>query len=234
MHRTIKSFVLRAGKMTIRQKHGLTTLLKNYALPIDSQVWDFSKIFANQHDVIIEIGFGMGRSLLEMAIANPLTNFIGVEVHLAGVGSLAADLDAHQVNNVKIVNYDAAQIFAHNIQSNSLAGIQIFFPDPWHKKRHHKRRLIQSEFVKLLADKLKPGGVLHCATDWQDYAEHMLRVLQNEESLDNLSVNQGYVDRPASRPMTKFEQRGMKLGHGVWDLQFIKKLGLTNCQQILA
>lgn len=223
MQRTIKSFVLRAGKMTIRQKHGLTNLLKNYALSVDSQVWDFTKIFANQHDVILEIGFGMGRSLLETAIANPLINFIGIEVHLAGVGSLAADLDEHKINNVKIVNFDAAQIFAHNISSNSLTGIQIFFPDPWHKKRHHKRRLIQSEFVKILVDKLKPGGVLHCATDWQDYAEHILQVLQNEESLVNLSANNNYVDRPESRPMTKFEQRGMKLGHEVWDLQFIKR-----------
>jgi tRNA (guanine-N7-)-methyltransferase len=226
MQRTIKSFVLRAGKMTIRQKHGLNTLLKNYALPDDSQVWDFAEIFANQNDVIVEIGFGMGSSLLEMALSNPSTNFIGVEVHLAGVGSLAADLDEHEVNNVKIVNFDAAQIFAKNIPSNSLSGIQIFFPDPWHKKRHNKRRLIQSEFVKILVDKLKPGGVLHCATDWQDYAEHILQVLQNEESLDNLSTNQDYVDRPKSRPMTKFEKRGIKLGHGVWDLQFIKKTNI--------
>lgn len=224
MQRTIKSFVLRAGKMTSRQKHGLTTLLNNYELPCGGDVWDFEKIFANQHDVIVEIGFGMGRSLFEMALNNPLINFIGIEVHLAGIGSLASDLDEHQIHNVKIINFDATQIFMNNIKPNSLAAIHIFFPDPWPKKKHHKRRLIQSEFVKILADRLKPGGILHCATDWQDYAVHMLSVLASEPLLRNLSANHDYVTRPSSRPMTKFEQRGLKLGHGVWDLQFEKKL----------
>ncbi len=222
MQRTIKSFVLRAGKMTTRQKHGLTDLLSKYALPLGSELWDFSEIFANQNDVVVEIGFGMGRSLLEMSKANPLTNFIGIEVHLAGLGSLAADLEENNINNVKIVNFDAKQVFTSNIKPNSLSAVQIFFPDPWHKKKHHKRRLIQSDFVKILVDKLKPGGLLHCATDWQDYAEHMLSVLQVEPLLTNLSKSNDYVERPASRPMTKFEQRGMKLGHGVWDLQFEK------------
>ncbi len=222
MQKTIKSFVLRAGKMTARQKHGLTNLLNNYELPLSEQAWDFAQVFANEHEVVVEIGFGMGRSLFEMASARPQDNFIGIEVHLAGLGSLAADLHENNINNVKIANLDARQVFENNIPKNSLSGINIFFPDPWPKKKHHKRRLIQKEFVKVLVDRLKPGGVLHCATDWKDYAEHILEVLQAEPLLKNLSESSDYINRPTSRPMTKFEQRGIRLGHGVWDLQFVK------------
>lgn len=228
MQRTIKSFVLRAGKMTTRQKHGLTHLLSKYELTAGDESWDFERIFGNSQDVVVEIGFGMGRSLLETALKNPTTNYLGVEVHLAGIGSLAADLDENNVQNVKIINFDATQIFHNNIKPNSISAIHIFFPDPWPKKKHHKRRLIQSEFVKILIDKLQPGGIIHCATDWQDYATHMLSVLQMEPMLENLSATHDYVQRPESRPMTKFEQRGVKLGHGVWDLQFAKKDNLQH------
>lgn len=223
MHRTIKSFVLRAGKMTTRQTHGLDSLLANYLLPETKQPWDFADIFANSNDVVVEVGFGMGASLLEMAQNSPETNFIGIEVHLAGQGSLAADLDEHQVTNVRIANFDAIEAFKQNIADESLAAVQIFFPDPWPKKKHHKRRLIQAEFVKLVASKIRKGGILHCATDWENYAEYMLEIISAEDSLSNLSPSGDYVERPESRPMTKFERRGLKLGHGVWDLQFVKK-----------
>ena len=220
--RSIKSFVLRAGKMTTRQHHGLHHLLADYLLANSVEIWDFASIFANSKPVIVEIGFGMGASLLEMAKKRPEYNFIGIEVHLAGLGSLAADLADEQLTNVRLANFDAIQAFQQNIADASLAGVQIFFPDPWQKKKHHKRRLIQSEFVKLLASKIKPGGILHCATDWENYAEHILEVLNSEKSLRNLSLTDSYIDRPDSRPMTKFERRGVKLGHKVWDLQFVR------------
>lgn len=223
MRRTIKSFVLRAGKMTTRQTQGLNVLLANYLLPESKEPWDFTEIFANSNPVIVEIGFGMGASLLEMAQNSPETNFIGIEVHLAGQGSLAADLDEHQVTNVRIANFDAIEAFKQNIADESLEAVQIFFPDPWPKKKHHKRRLIQTAFVKLVVSKIRKGGILHCATDWENYAEHMLEIIKTEDSLDNLSPSGDYVERPASRPMTKFERRGLKLGHGVWDLQFVKR-----------
>lgn len=222
MHRTIKSFVLRAGKMTTRQTHGLNHLVANYALTESTETWDFESIFANSNPVTVEIGFGMGASLLEMAKSNPQINYIGIEVHLAGLGSLAADLDEEDIANVRLVKFDAIQAFRQNIADESLDCVQIFFPDPWPKKKHHKRRLIQSEFVKLLTSKIKPGGILHCATDWENYAEHILEVLQAENTLRNSSLDDTYIARPDSRPMTKFERRGLKLGHGVWDLQFIK------------
>ena len=209
--------------MTTRQTHGLNRLLANYLLPESNQPWDFADIFANTNPVIVEIGFGMGASLLEMAQNSPETNFIGIEVHLAGQGSLAADLDENQVTNVRIANFDAITAFKQNIADESLSAVQIFFPDPWPKKKHHKRRLIQADFVKLVASKIRGGGILHCATDWENYAEYMLDVISTEETLANLSKTGKYVKRPASRPMTKFERRGLKLGHGVWDLQFVKE-----------
>lgn len=220
--KSIKSFVLRAGKMTTRQTHGLHHLLANYLLPQSEGIWDFASIFANSNPVIVEIGFGMGASLFEMAKKTPEYNFVGIEVHLAGLGSLAADLADGHLTNVRLANFDAMQAFAENIADASLTGVQIFFPDPWPKKKHHKRRLIQSKFVNLVSSKLKPSGILHCATDWESYAEHILDVLNAERSLRNLSLNDNYVDRPDARPMTKFERRGIKLGHGVWDLQFVK------------
>jgi tRNA (guanine-N7-)-methyltransferase len=158
-----------------------------------------------------------------MARENPHLDYIGIEVHQAGVGSLVADIHEHQVQNIKVVSHDAVEVFQSQLADHSLAGIQIFFPDPWHKKRHHKRRLIQPEFIHLLATKLKPGGFIHCATDWQDYAEHILEVLSNERTLINQQQEGGYAPRPESRPLTKFEQRGERLGHGVWDLIFIKQ-----------
>lgn len=223
MRRTIKSYVLRTGRVSNRQQQGLDLWLKDYQLIPGETPWNLSELFNRSADTVAEIGFGMGTSLLMMAQNDPQHNYIGIEVHQAGVGSLAADLHDHQVSNVRIVAHDAVEVFRTQLHDDSLAGVQIFFPDPWHKKRHNKRRLIQPEFIQLLSKKLKQGGFIHCATDWQDYAEHMLEVLSNEQTLDNQQSEGGYFPKPASRPLTKFEQRGERLGHGVWDLIFIKK-----------
>lgn len=222
MQRTIKSYVLRAGRVSNRQRQGLDLWLKDYELTVDGSPWNVSQEFDRTADTVIEIGFGMGASLLAMAKNNPELNYIGIEVHQAGVGSLAADLHEYQLSNVRIVAHDAVEVFRTQLLDNSLAGVQIFFPDPWHKKRHHKRRLIQKEFIQLVTKKIKPGGFIHCATDWQDYAEHMLEVLSTEPTLQNTQKEGGYSPRPLSRPLTKFEQRGERLGHGVWDLIFTK------------
>lgn len=223
--RTIKSFVLRGGRVSNRQQQALDSWLKEYELPLNTIPWDLEQIFGRKADTVVEIGFGMGASLLIMAEQHPELNFIGIEVHRAGIGSLAADLHEKGINNVRIVAHDAVEVFKHHLDENSLAGVQIFFPDPWPKKRHHKRRLIQPEFVKLLLQRVKIGGFIHCATDWQDYAEHMLSVLSAEALLSNTQPEGEYAARPDSRPLTKFEQRGNKLGHGVWDLIY-KKVNL--------
>lgn len=223
MHRKIKSYVLRAGRVSNRQQQGLELWLKDYELRLSNSPWKYTEIFHRTSNVIVEIGFGMGASLLTMAKENPHLDYIGIEVHQAGVGSLVADLHDHQLSNVRVVAHDAVEVFQTQLVDNSLAGVQIFFPDPWHKKRHHKRRLIQSEFINLLVTKIKSGGFIHCATDWQEYAEHILDVLSNEPALSNQQKEGGYAPRPQSRPLTKFEQRGERLGHGVWDLLFIKK-----------
>ncbi|KTD17353.1 tRNA (guanosine(46)-N7)-methyltransferase TrmB [Legionella jordanis] len=220
--RTIKSFVMRGGRISNRQQQALDCWLKEFELPSDNGLWDFEQIFKRKADVIVEIGFGMGHSLLLMAKGQPDCDFIGIEVHRAGVGSLAADLHEQGIDNVAIASHDAVEVFKNCIPDHSLAGIQIFFPDPWPKKKHHKRRLIQADFIRLLTQKLKPGGFVHCATDWQEYAEHMLSVLSAEPQLHN-TVESGFSPRPAHRPLTKFEQRGCKLGHGVWDLIFKKQ-----------
>ena len=222
MMRTIKSYVLRAGRMTQRQQQGWSDLYPHYCLPVDKGLWDFKLAFARNAPTVLEIGFGMGQSLLQMAQDQPEVNFIGVEVHQAGVGALAADIEEFALKNLRLVAFDAVSVLRDCIPDASLAGIQIFFPDPWPKKKHHKRRLIQPELVRLLTKKLQPEGYLHCATDWQDYAEHMLQVLKDEPTLNNTSDNNSYVLRPAARPLTKFEQRGQRLGHGIWDLIFTK------------
>ena len=222
MKRTIKSFVLRAGRMSPRQQQGIDQWLTDYALPLSCDPWDLTTIFDKSSDTIVEIGFGMGASLLTMATDQPDVNFIGIEVHRAGIGSLAADLHDAGLQNVRIAPYDAVAVFNQCIDDNSLEGVQIFFPDPWPKKRHHKRRLIQENFIKLIVRKLKKGGFIHCATDWEDYAFYMHKVLSEEPTIHNLHIDGQFIPRPDTRPLTKFEQRGTKLGHGVWDLKFIK------------
>lgn len=208
--------------MSTRQQKGLDIWLKHYQLPKD-EVWDFNSLFGREAPVVLEIGFGMGASLLAMAQAHPEKNYIGIEVHKAGVGSLAADLHEHDLSNVKLAADDAIELLKHNIPPASLSAIQIFFPDPWPKKRHHKRRIIQPDFIALLTEKLKEGGYVHCATDWQEYAEQMLALFSKAPGLVNSASDQGFVPRVETRPLTKFEARGQRLGHGIWDLVFIRK-----------
>jgi len=223
MHRRVKSYVLRAGRTSKRQQQALDNWVDNYLLPKDSNIWDLDEAFGRKAETIVEIGFGMGASLFNMAKAKPEVNFIGIEVHLAGVGSLVADLEHNDIENVRIASFDAVEAL-NNIADGVLSGVQIFFPDPWPKKRHHKRRLIQSEFIEMLLKKLKPSGFIHCATDWEEYAYWILDVLEQNATLINLQEEGGFIPRPDHRPLTKFEKRGQKLGHGVWDMMFEKTI----------
>jgi tRNA (guanine-N7-)-methyltransferase len=218
--RPIKSFTLRAGRLSPRQSRGLNTWLTQYVLPLQTNTWNLAEIFGRTAETIVEIGFGMGQSLVQMAKERPDVNFIGIEVHKAGIGSFVADIHEAGLTNVRVAPHDAVQVFQHCIAPNSLAGVQVFFPDPWPKARHHKRRLIQTGFVSVLAQAIKADGFLHCATDWEDYAHHMLAVLAAEGLLFNQATDGGFVTRPDVRPLTKFEARGQRLGHGTWDLIF--------------
>ena len=208
--------------MTQGQSRALEACLPDYGIELTDGVLDFEDLFGRHAPNIVEIGFGMGQSLVEQAERQPECNFLGIEVHLPGVGSLLNSMQARGLSNLRVSCDDAVEVMKQQISPGSVNGIQIFFPDPWHKKRHHKRRLIQPDFVKLLSSCLAPGGFLHLATDWQPYAEHMLEVLNAESSLVNTSETGDYVPRPEARPETKFEKRGHRLGHGVWDLFFIR------------
>ena len=220
-HRAIRSYVLRGGRLGTGQARALAELGPRYVLSFQPGALDTAAVFGRQAPCILEIGFGMGHATAAIAAARPDTDFIGVEVHEAGVGALLKLIGEQGLQNLRIVRHDAVEVLQQMIAPASLAGVHIFFPDPWHKKRHHKRRLIQPPFVALLASRLAPGGVLHCATDWQPYAEQMLEVLSAEPALVNTAA--GYAPRPAYRPLTKFEQRGLGLGHGVWDLVFRRR-----------
>jgi tRNA (guanine-N7-)-methyltransferase len=217
--RPVRSYVIRGGRLTSSQRKALETYSAEYVVDYRPEPLDLHSLFGNDNPVIVEIGFGMGDSLLTMARAMPEKNFIGIEVHKPGIGKLLMGVGADAVGNIRVINHDAREVMEHCFADNCLDGIQVFFPDPWHKKRHNKRRLIQTEFVELLAQKLKAGGLLHLATDWQPYAEQMLEVLENNRRLVN-EAGQGNYSSPGNRPATKFENRGRKLGHGVWDLQF--------------
>ena len=223
-HPRIRSYVLRAGRVGSGQARALAEIGPQFMLPYRPAVLDldavFGRVATDSHPVprILEIGFGMGEGLAETAAAHPENDYLGVEVHTPGVGALLKQIGERGLTNVRVVQHDAVEALTRMLQPSSLAGIHIFFPDPWHKKRHHKRRLIQPPLVSLLASRLAPGGYLHLATDWQDYAEQMLAVLGAEPLLANTVMD--YAPRPATRPLTKFEQRGIRLGHGVWDLVF--------------
>jgi tRNA (guanine-N7-)-methyltransferase len=220
--RTVKSFVLRAGRTTPGQLKALEQYWPRYGLSLAQGSLDIQAAFGNDHPVIVEIGFGMGSSLLQMAQANPQQNYIGIEVHQAGVGRLLNAAAQAQLENLRIYQDDAVAVLDQCIADQSLAGIQLFFPDPWPKKKHHKRRIVQPDFIALMHRKLKPGGFLHMATDWQPYAEHMMQVMLAAPGFINQYGNGQYAsERPNKRPLTKFEQRGTRLGHGVWDLYFI-------------
>lgn len=217
----IRSFIRRQGRVTVGQQLALDNYWDNYCLD-PAQAYDYDQVFERSAPLIVEIGFGNGESLAEMAEANPQFNYIGIEVHRPGVGHLMLLLEQKGLNNVRIYHHDAIEILEHNIHDHSLAGVHLFFPDPWHKKRHHKRRIVRPSFVQLINKKLQSGGYFHAATDWENYAEHMLPILDAEPGLVNASPNQDYCPRPDYRPLTKFEKRGLRLGHGVWDLIFRK------------
>ena len=218
--RSIRSFVVRAGRMGPGQTRALAELGPRFVLPYAAAPFDFAAAFGRDAPRVLEIGFGMGDATAAIAQALPGTDFIGVEVHTPGVGALLKQIGERGLTNLRLLQHDAVDVLQQMIAPGSLAGVHVFFPDPWHKKKHNKRRLIQPDFVTLLASRLVPGGYLHCATDWQPYAEQMLEVLSAEPALRNSA--DGYAPKPAYRPLTKFENRGLKLGHGVWDLVFVK------------
>jgi len=219
--RGIRSFVVRAGRMGPGQSRALAELGPRFVIPYSPQPHDFDASFGRHAPRVLEIGFGMGDATAAIAQGRPDTDFIGVEVHTPGVGALLKRIGEMGLANLRLIQHDAVEVLEQMIEPASLAGVHVFFPDPWHKKKHNKRRLIQPEFVRLLASRLQPGAYLHCATDWQPYAEQMLEVLGAEPSLQNSAT--GYSPKPDYRPLTKFENRGLKLGHGVWDLVFVKR-----------
>lgn len=222
VRREIKSYVMRAGRMTQGQQRGLDDGWPKFGRELADGPVDAEALFGRRAPLTFEIGFGMGQSLLAMAKAAPEQDFIGVEVHSPGVGALLHGLLTEGLDNVRVYSCDALDVLKHCIAENSLDRVLLYFPDPWHKSRHHKRRIVRPEFAELVRTRLKPGGVLHMATDWEPYTEHMLEVMNVAPGYHNLSPNQTWVERPADRPITKFEQRGERLGHGVWDLMFRK------------
>jgi tRNA (guanine-N7-)-methyltransferase len=221
--RPVRSYVLRGGRLGPGQERALAELGPRFVLPFAPQRLDAEAVFGRRAPLVVEIGFGMGDATARIAAARADVDFLGIEVHEAGVGALLRRIGELGLSNVRIVRHDAVEVLQQMIAPSSLAAVHVFFPDPWPKARHHKRRLIQPPFVALLADRLAPGGTLHCATDWQPYAEQMLDVLGAEPRLVNTA--DGYAPRPDYRPLTKFEARGLKLGHGVRDLVFRRRDG---------
>ncbi|WP_426415440.1 tRNA (guanosine(46)-N7)-methyltransferase TrmB [Aestuariirhabdus sp. LZHN29] len=218
--RRIRSFVLRAGRMTAGQQKGWDDGLPRFGLTREQGTLDPEAVFGRDAPRVLEIGFGMGTSLRDMAKSDPTRDFIGIEVHRPGVGSLLNDVMKEEIENLRVYCDDAVEVLKQCIPDGSLARLQLFFPDPWHKKRHHKRRLVQPEFVQQLRQKLAVGGEFHMATDWEHYAEQMLEVMEAAEGYRNTAGPGQYTPRPDYRPLTKFEKRGERLGHGVWDLVF--------------
>jgi tRNA (guanine-N7-)-methyltransferase len=217
-HPRIRSYVLRAGRVGSGQARALAEIGPQFLLPYQPAVLGLDATFGRVASRILEIGFGMGEGLAEVAAAHPENDYLGVEVHTPGVGALLKQIGERGLTNVRVIQHDAVDVLSRMLAPASLAGIHIFFPDPWHKKRHHKRRLIQPPLVQLLASRIQRGGYIHLATDWQEYAEQMLAVLSAEPMLQNTVTD--YAPRPETRPLTKFEQRGIRLGHRVWDLVF--------------
>ena len=220
-HRRIRSFVRREGRMTRAQQAALERLWSRYVVESE-QVRDLAAVFGRVAPRVLEIGFGMGDSLAAMARAHPEIDYFGIEVHRPGVGSLLTRLEREDIRNVRVVCGDAVEVLQHQLPDASLDAVQLFFPDPWPKKRHHKRRLVQAEFVELLRRKLKSGGLFHCATDWEHYAEHVLAVMATAPGFRNAAGAGGYTERPDDRPVTKFERRGERLGHVIRDLVFAR------------
>ncbi|WP_036301848.1 tRNA (guanosine(46)-N7)-methyltransferase TrmB [Methylotenera sp. L2L1] len=220
--RRIRSFVLRQGRLTKGQARALETGFPQFGVNYAPELLDLNAVFKRADSKkILEIGFGMGETTAKIAQVLPDCDFLAAEVHTPGVGALLKLIEENALTNIRVIQHDVVEVLHHMVPDASLDGVHIFFPDPWHKKRHHKRRLIQAEFVKLLCTKLKAGGYLHVATDWQEYAEWVLEVLNAETQLQNTATD--YAVKPSYRPLTKFENRGLKLGHGVWDMVFTLK-----------
>jgi tRNA (guanine-N7-)-methyltransferase len=223
-HRAIRSFVRRTGRTTAGQAKAFADAGPKFLLPYEAAPLDVEAAFGRMAPTVLEIGFGMGEATAHIAALMPEKNFLCCEVHTPGVGALLKRIDAQGLDNIRILQHDAVEVLAHMLPPQSLDGVHIFFPDPWHKKKHNKRRLIQPALVAQLVQRLRPGGYLHCATDWQPYAEQILEVLGAEPLLANTAdaASGGYAPKPHYRPLTKFENRGIKLGHGVWDLVFTR------------
>ncbi len=221
MHRPIRSFVLRQGRVSNAQQRAHETLLPQFGIPYAPQRVELGQVFGRDAPRILEIGFGMGETTAAIAAQHPENDYLGIEVHTPGVGSLLKLIGEQGLANVRIIQHDAVEVLDNMIAPAALDAAHIFFPDPWPKKRHHKRRLLQPAFVALLVERMKPGSYLHAATDWQEYAGQILDVLQREPQLTNTATN--YAVRPDYRPQTKFESRGLKLGHGVWDIIFKRR-----------
>jgi len=217
-HRAIRSYVLRQGRMTDAQRAARSRLLSQFGLPYDAQPLDFDPVFGRRAPCVLEIGFGMGETTAEIAAAHPGIDYLGIEVHGPGVGSLLRQIESRGLTNVRVLQHDAVEVVTAMIRERSLSGIHIFFPDPWPKKRHHKRRIVQVDFIRLLASRLASDGYLHLATDWEEYAQWMLEILAQVPELRNTA--DGYAPRPEYRPLTKFERRGLNLGHAVHDIVY--------------
>lgn len=224
--RTIRSFVRREGRLTPGQQRALDELWPIFGIEADGKVLDFAAIFGRSAPITLEIGYGNGESLVQMALAAPQRDFIGIEVHRPGVGRLLHRIEELGLTNLRTMSHDAVELLKNQIPEQSIDCLQLFFPDPWHKKRHQKRRIVSNEWLELVRSRLLPGGTIHMATDWQHYAEQMLADLSSAEGFENCSLecggDGGYIPRPENRPRTKFEQRGLDRGHGVWDLRFRK------------
>ncbi|MCW8890783.1 MAG: tRNA (guanosine(46)-N7)-methyltransferase TrmB [Sedimenticola sp.] len=224
MHRPIRSFVLRQGRLTPGQQRAFDALWPLYGIDYTAERLDLTDLFGNDNPTFVEIGFGNGESLAQMAAAHPEQNYLGIEVHGPGVGHLLLKIEELNLTNIRIMKHDAIEVLNNCLTDASLQGLFLFFPDPWHKKRHHKRRILNPDFLTHLYRVIKPGGFFHAATDWEDYAVQMMTVLSEAaEQFQNSAGTGNYTPRPAYRPLTKFEQRGHRLGHGVWDLIFIRR-----------
>jgi tRNA (guanine-N7-)-methyltransferase len=220
--RRIKSYVLREGRLTSSQARAMKELYPNFGLQHQQQLLNFDEVFGRTAPCFLDIGFGTGTSMIHMAELHPEHNLLGVEVHGPGVGSLLLQVEKNNFSNVRVIYFDVMDVLKNMIPDESLTGVFLFFPDPWHKRKHHKRRLVQENFIQLLRTKLIPGGFFHMATDWQHYAQHMMKKMNVADGFTNKAGENHYSERPEYRPITKFEQRGQRLGHGVWDLIFIK------------
>lgn len=225
--RKLRSFVLREGRFTPAQQRAMARLWPHFGVDVDERtgVLEGASLFGRAAPLVLEIGFGNGDSLAQQAAAEPEKNFLGIEVHRPGVGRLLQTLEENAISNVRVICHDAVEVLQHHLASGGIDRLQLFFPDPWPKKKHHKRRIVQPAFVDLVAGRLGAGGIFHLATDWENYAEHMMQVLSASQEFENIAGPGRYAERPALRPLTRFERRGQNLGHGVWDLLFRRRPG---------